>query len=104
VCLVKDFFSNSTHKFSSVQILFLEPEAIIGVTCILIAKKEVGPAMQLLSNTTPFLLPSHFVQQTQSGASIWYVELYICECKNCCLPHPYEQHVDLNSSLEILLV
>jgi hypothetical protein len=59
--------------------------------------------MQLLSNTILFLLPSHFMRQTQSGASRWYVELYICECKNCFL-HPYEQHVDLNSSLEILIV
>jgi hypothetical protein len=31
------------------------------------------------------------------------VELYIWECKNCFL-HPYEQHVNLNSSLEILLL
>jgi len=28
---------------------------------------------------------------------------YICKCKNCFL-HSYEQHVDLNSSLEVLIV
>jgi hypothetical protein len=74
-----------------------------GLMCTLIVEKEVGTAMQLLSNTIPFLLPFHFMQQTQSGASRWYWKLYICECKNCFL-HPYEQHVDLNSALEILTV
>lgn len=51
------------------EILFLEPEANTGVMCTLIAEKEVGTAMQLPSNTIPFLLPSHFMQQTQSAAS-----------------------------------
>jgi hypothetical protein len=37
-----------------VQILFLEPEANTGVMCIVIAEKEIGTAMQLLSNTVPF--------------------------------------------------
>jgi hypothetical protein len=81
-----------------VQILFLEPEANTGVMCTVIAEKEVGTAMQLFSNTVSFLLLS------QSGASRWYVELYSSECKHCCFLHPFEQHIDLNSSLKILTV
>jgi hypothetical protein len=44
-CQVKDFFSNSTNKFSSMQILFLKPEAITGAMCTLTAEKEVRTAM-----------------------------------------------------------